>query len=109
MAVLTVGAGLALISTSPLWLAASALVFGNSFFAVVTATTAFSRLNYPPDAWPKVIAIMTITFSLGQTLGPFVTGAITDITGSLSSALNFSVAVLAIGAVLAMFQKSLRA
>ena len=109
MAVLTVGAGLALISTAPLWLAASALVFGNSFFAVVTATTAFSRLNYPPDAWPKVIAIMTITFSLGQTLGPFVTGAITDITGSLSSALNFSVAVLALGAVLAMFQKSLRA
>ena len=109
MAVLTVGAGLAMIGATPLWLAASALVFGNSFFAVVTATTAFSRLNYPPDAWPKVIGIMTITFGLGQTIGPFLTGAITDATGSLSYALNFSVAVLAVGAVLAFFQKSQRA
>ena len=108
MAVLTVGAGLAMIGATPLWLAASALVFGNSFFAVVTATTAFSRLNYPPDAWPKVIGIMTITFGLGQTIGPFLTGAITDATGSLSYALNFSVAVLAVGAVLSFFQKSLR-
>jgi len=108
MSVLTVGAGLAMIGATPLWLAASALVFGNSFFAVVTATTAFSRLNYPPEQWPKVIGIMTITFGLGQTLGPFATGAITDATGSLSYALNFSVAVLAAGAVLAFFQKSLR-
>ena len=108
MATLTVGAALAMIGTSPFWLAASALVFGNSFFSVVTATTAFSRMNYPPDAWPKVIGIMTITFGLGQTIGPFLTGAITDATGSLSTALNFSVAVLAIGAVLAFFQKSLR-
>ena len=103
MSVLTVGAALAMIGTSPFWLAASALVFGNSFFAVVTATTAFSRLNYPPEAWPKVIGIMTITFGLGQTIGPFLTGAITDATGSLSYALNFSVAVLAAGALLAFF------
>ncbi len=109
MSALTIGAALAMIGTSPFWLAASALVFGNSFFAVVTATTAFSRLNYPPDAWPKVIGIMTITFGLGQTIGPFLTGAITDATGSLSYALNFSVAVLALGALLAFFQKSLRA
>ncbi len=108
MCVLTLGAALAMIGTSPFWLAASALVFGNSFFAVVTATTAFSRLNYPPDAWPKVIGIMTITFGLGQTIGPFLTGAITDATGSLSYALNFSVAVLAAGALLAFFQRSLR-
>lgn len=109
MCVLTVGAGLAMIGATPLWLAASALVFGNSFFAVVTATTAFSRLNYPPEQWPKVIGIMTITFGLGQTLGPFATGAITDATGSLAYALNFSVALLAAGALLAFFQKSLRA
>ncbi len=109
MAVLTIGAALAMIGATPLWLAASALVFGNSFFAVVTATTAFARLNYPPDTWPKVIGIMTITFGLGQTLGPFATGAITDATGSLSYALNFSVVVLAVGALLSFFQKSLRA
>ncbi len=105
MAVLTVGTLLALIGTSPLWLAASALVFGNTFFAVVAATTAYARTNFPAAQWPKAIGIMTIVFSLGQTLGPSVTGAITDAMGSLSYALNVSAAALALGAVLALFQK----
>ncbi len=47
---------------------------------------------------------MTITFGLGQTLGPFVTGAITDVMG-LSYALKISTAALALGAVLCAFQK----
>ncbi len=102
------GTLLALFGTSPLLLAASALVFGSSFFAVVTSTTAFTRLNYPPAAWPKVIGILTITFGLGQTLGPFVTGAITDAMGSLSYALNLSTATLALGALLCAFQRRLR-
>lgn len=102
------GTGLALLGTAPWLLAASAFVFGSAFFAVVTATTAFARFNYPPVAWPKAIGIMTITFSLGQTLGPFVTGAITDITGSLASALNVSTAALALGALLCAFQRPLR-
>ena len=55
-------------------------------------------MNYPSAQWPRVIAVMTITFGLGQTLGPFVTGAITDYTGSLTSALNVSTAALALGA-----------
>jgi len=102
------GTGLALLGTAPALLAASAFVFGSAFFAVVTATTAFARFNYPPAAWPKAIGIMTITFSLGQTLGPFVTGAITDITGSLASALNVSTAALALGAVCCAFQRPLK-
>ena len=103
-----VGTFIALLGTSPILLGASAFVFGLSFFPVVAATTAFTRLNYPPDAWAKVIGVMTITFSLGQTLGPFVTGAITDITGSLASALNVSTAALALGAVCCAFQRPLR-
>ncbi len=98
--------GLALLGSSPVFLAASAFVFGNAFFAVVTSTTAFSRLNYPAVAWPRVIGIMTITFGLGQTLGPFVTGAVTDVMG-LSYALNISTAALALGAVLCALQRPL--
>jgi predicted MFS family arabinose efflux permease len=104
--VTAVGTGLALFGSSPILLAASAFVFGNAFFAVVTATTAFSRLNYPAAAWPKVIGIMTITFGLGQTLGPFVTGAVTDVMG-LSYALNISTAALALGAVACALQRPL--
>jgi predicted MFS family arabinose efflux permease len=99
------GAALPLFGHSTLWLAISALVFGVAFFAVVGSTTAFVRFNYPPSAWPKGIAVMTIAFGIGQTLGPIAVGAITDAMGSLSYALNVSAAMLAVGAVAAAFQR----
>ncbi|WP_349644571.1 MULTISPECIES: YbfB/YjiJ family MFS transporter [unclassified Bradyrhizobium] len=102
-----IGAALPLIWHSPVMLAVSALVFGNAFFAVVSSTTAFVRFNYPPDAWPKAIGVVTIAFSLGQTLGPIVTGAISDMVGSLGSALTVSAATLAVGAVASAFQRRL--
>jgi predicted MFS family arabinose efflux permease len=102
-----VGAALPLLGHSPAWLAVSALVFGVSFFAVVGSTTAFVRFNYPPADWPIAIAAMTIAFGIGQTLGPIVTGAITDAFGSLSYALNAGAAMLALGAIAAAFQKKL--
>jgi MFS family permease len=102
------GAALPILSPSPIMLAISALVFGVAFFAVVATTTAFVRFNYPPAAWPRAIAAMTIVFGIGQTLGPFATGAITDFTGSLDSALKVSAAALAIGAACAALQRPLK-
>jgi predicted MFS family arabinose efflux permease len=99
-----IGAALPLLGDSPALLATSALVFGVSFFALVGSTTAFVRFNYPPAAWPTGIAAMTIAFGIGQTLGPFATGAIIDFMGSLSYALNAGAAMLALGAILAAFQ-----
>jgi predicted MFS family arabinose efflux permease len=101
------GAGLPIFGHSPLLLAISALVFGVAFFAVVGSTTAFVRFNYPPSAWPAGIAAMTISFGIGQTVGPIVVGAITDAMGSLSFALNVSAAMLALGALLSAFQSKL--
>jgi predicted MFS family arabinose efflux permease len=102
-----VGAAMPLFGHSALLLGASALVFGVAFFAVVASTTAFVRFNYPPEAWPKAIAAITIVFGIGQTLGPIAVGAITDATGSLTSALVMSAAALAIGAVASAFQRPL--
>ena len=102
------GAGLPLFGHSALLLAISALVFGVAFFAVVGSTTAFVRFNYPPSAWPKGIAAMTIAFGIGQTLGPIAVGAVTDAFGSLSYALNVSAAMLAVGAIAAAFQRKLK-
>jgi predicted MFS family arabinose efflux permease len=102
-----VGAAIPFLGTSPLVLAASALIFGNAFFAVVSSTTAFARLNYPRDAWPKAIAVMTVAFGVGQTLGPIATGFITDRMGSLSYALNVSAAVLVLGVIACMCQRPL--
>jgi predicted MFS family arabinose efflux permease len=100
-----VGAAMPILGHSVWLLAASALVFGVAFFAVVGSTTAFVRFNYPPQAWPTAIAAMTISFGIGQTLGPIVVGAITDALGSLSFALNVSAAMLALGALLSAFQR----
>lgn len=102
-----IGAGLPMLGHSTAWLATSAVVFGVAFFAVVGSTTAFVRFNYPHEAWPTAIAAMTISFGLGQTLGPIVVGAITDALGSLSYALNVSAALLALGAVAALCQRKL--
>jgi predicted MFS family arabinose efflux permease len=101
------GAALPIFGHSPALLAISALVFGVAFFAVVGSTTAFVRFNYPPTGWPAGIAAMTLSFGIGQTLGPIVVGAITDAFGSLSFALNVSAAMLALGAILAAFQRKL--
>jgi predicted MFS family arabinose efflux permease len=97
IAITAVGALIPLMGTSPLILAISALVFGNAFFAVVSSTAAFARLNFQPDAWPRVIALMTVSFGIGQTLGPIAIGAITDAMGNLSYALSVSAAVLVAG------------
>ena len=104
-----IGAAMPLFGHSALLLASSALVFGVAFFAVVTSTTAFVRFNYPPAEWPRAIAAMTIAFGIGQMLGPFAVGAITDAMGNLSYALSVSAATLALGAVLAGFQRPLGA
>ena len=102
-----IGATLPLFGHSPLLLGISALVFGVAFFAVVGSTTAFVRFNYPVTFWPSGIAAMTIAFGIGQTLGPIAVGAVTDALGSLSYALNVSAALLALGAILAAFQRKL--
>ncbi|MBR0791332.1 YbfB/YjiJ family MFS transporter [Bradyrhizobium manausense] len=100
-----IGAALPILGHSPAWLGISAVVFGVAFFAVVGSTTAFVRFNYPSGMWPTAIAAMTISFGVGQTLGPIVVGAITDALGSLSYALNVSAALLALGAVAALCQR----
>lgn len=107
LSVNTIGAALPLFGHSPALLALSALIFGVSFFALVGSTTAFVRFNYPPATWPTAIAAMTIAFGSGQILGPFATGAIVDVMGSLSYALNAGAAMLGIGAILAAFQRRL--
>jgi predicted MFS family arabinose efflux permease len=101
------GASLPIFGHSPLLLATSALVFGVAFFAVVASTTAFVRYNYPVASWPTAIAALTISFGIGQTIGPIVVGAITDAVGSLSFALNISAAMLVAGAILSAFQRKL--
>ena len=85
----------------------SAFMFGSTLLAVVAATTAFVRQNYPPSAWPSGVGIMTVAFGLGQMIGPVLSGTISDWSGNLTLALQSATALLAVAAVLALFQRDL--
>jgi predicted MFS family arabinose efflux permease len=99
----------AMLSGQRILLFVSGFVFGSVFFAVVTATTAFVRRYLPPATWPSGIAAMTVAFGLGQTIGPVLSGAISDATGDLSIGLLYSAGLLVVAAVLALLQPEIAA
>ncbi|MEF2279542.1 YbfB/YjiJ family MFS transporter [Deinococcus sp. YIM 134068] len=101
MLTLAVGAALPLLSTHPAALLLSGLLFGGSFLAVVTFTTILTRRTLPEPSWGRGIAAFTVIFAAGQTLGPLLTGALSDGAGGLRLGLGVSALVLLAGAGLA--------
>lgn len=108
-AVTGVGALIPFFASSSAALAMSAAVFGCAFFAVTSSTTAFVRFNYPPQAWPRAIGVLTMAFGTGSMLGPIAAGAVSDATGKLSYMLAISAGLLALGALVAACQRPLMA
>ena len=73
----------------------------------MASTTALVRHNLPAADWPAGITGFTIVFAVGQIVGPSGVGFIADIAGSLRAGLACSAALLAVGAVVAGWQKPL--
>jgi MFS family permease len=105
LACLAVGALLALVLADGAWMPLSALLFGIGMFCVPASVTVLVKRGLPPRAWGSAMAVFTIVFGAGQVVGPVLTGWLADLSGSLRPGLGASVAVLALGAVLAMLQK----
>lgn len=103
--VVATGAGLPLLSTHPATALASAALFGGSFLAVVTAVTAVARRALPPHLWSGAIAALTVSFSVGQSVGPTLAGALSDTPTGISAGLVLSVAVLVTAALAAAAQR----
>ena len=104
-AVVAAGAILPLVSDGFLVALASAVLFGGSFLAVVTATTALVRRSLPARVWPTGIAAFTILFATGQCVGPIVSGAVSDSFGGLKTGLSLSAIILVAGALVALAQR----
>jgi len=85
----------------------SGLLFGATFLAVVSSTTAFVRHNLPRPGWSTGISLFTIAFALGQIVGPVLMGYIADGTG-LARGFICSAGVLFLAALLAAGQGPLR-
>lgn len=105
MAVLAVGAALPLAvpHLAGIWL--SGALVGASVFMVPSAATGFIKTNLARPAWGGALAVATSLFAIGQTIGPVAAGWISDLSGSLSTGLAVSAAVLVLGALAAAMQK----
>ena len=105
MTVLAAGAGLPLLASSLPAMLASAALFGAGMFSTPSAVSTLIRKQLPKPAWGGAMAVFTILFAIGQIVGPTVTGWLADLNGSLRPGLALSVAVLLVGAVVALWQK----
>ena len=103
--VTALGAALPLVLDGAASRFASAALFGGAFFAVVASTTAFVRRNVPASGWGRSIATLTVSFGIGQILGPIAAGAINDRTHGLSSGLTTSALLLFASAAIGALQR----
>ena len=83
----------------------SAVVFGSSFMAGPTAVTVLARRTLPAHGWTTGIAYLTVAFSVGQAVGPFVAGLLSDSSGGITKGLWLSVALLALAGAVALVQR----
>jgi MFS family permease len=95
------------LTTNPVGIIFSGVLFGSIFLSVVASTTAFVRHNLKQNLWAKGISAFTIVFALGQILGPGIVGLIADRAGGVEIGLVFSSISLWVGAILALSQKKL--
>ncbi|USQ80570.1 YbfB/YjiJ family MFS transporter [Ornithinimicrobium faecis] len=104
MTALAVGTVLPVVLDGPVAAYLSGAVVGGSFLAVVTAVSIAVREALPQPHWTAGIAFATIAFGLGQTVGPTLTGWVSDVTADLGTGLLLSGAILVVGAGVALVQ-----
>ncbi|MFM8898358.1 MAG: YbfB/YjiJ family MFS transporter [Burkholderiales bacterium] len=105
---LAVATVLPVLSTHPLAVLASGMLFGSVFLSVVASTTALVRHNLPEPQWTAGIAAYTIVFAIGQIMGPSLVGWVADGPGGLLRGFLVSAGVLALGAGVAARQSEIR-
>ena len=99
------GVLLPLWSTTPLAILGSAVLFGSAFLGVVTAVTTVARRNLPAALWTPALAYLTVAFGLGQSIGPLLSGLVSNGPGGIRSGLALSTAFLTLGAFAALTQR----
>ncbi|MFJ4254105.1 YbfB/YjiJ family MFS transporter [Microbacterium sp. NPDC090003] len=83
----------------------SAIIFGSGFMAGPTAATVVAKRTLPASAWTSGIAALTVAFSIGQGVGPVISGAISDSTWGIAGGLWLSVALLLAAGIVVLFQR----
>lgn len=102
LVVLAVGTVLPVLSGGIFAAYLSGLLVGGTFLACVTAMSVGVRESLPQPHWTAGLGFATVAFGLGQTIGPSLTGWVSDRTRDLGSGLLLSGAILVLGIVLAL-------
>ncbi|SOB87128.1 Predicted arabinose efflux permease, MFS family [Sphingomonas guangdongensis] len=102
--VVAAGTALPIALPSPLASYTSAILFGGSFLAVIASVTSFVRRTTEPEAWTAAIGALTISFGLGQCIGPVLSGAMADGPDGIRPGLWVSVGILIAASVIAALQ-----
>jgi predicted MFS family arabinose efflux permease len=103
--VVTVGAALPLASAGKPVAYASAVLFGGSFLSTITAVTSLARRVAPASAWTKAIAALTVAFGIGQCIGPFLSGYLSDGPDGVRGGLQLSAGILICAVIISAFQR----
>ena len=103
--VVGIGAAIPLASTSFLAMLLSALFFGGGMFTAPASVTALVRHSSPKATWGSAVAVFTVVFAIGQSIGPIFTGWLADASHSLYSGLAGSALVLLAASAVALLQR----
>jgi predicted MFS family arabinose efflux permease len=107
-AVVMVGAVLPVLVPDRTAVFASAVIFGGSFLIVPTSVTAFVRKAVSSRMWTAAIAALTVGFAIGQCIGPWVSGVVSDASYGVAGGLLLSGGLLAGAALIALMQQEPR-
>ncbi|MGH3160190.1 MAG: YbfB/YjiJ family MFS transporter [Streptosporangiaceae bacterium] len=82
------------------------MLFGGTFLAVVTAVIDLVRRSPPPTQVAPAIAVLTVAFGIGQSLGPVLAGLLSDEPGGVRTGLALSAALLAVATLVTCIQRT---
>jgi predicted MFS family arabinose efflux permease len=101
LAILSLGAALALVSAALPVVLASVILYGVTLMSVPAAVTARVRDDTPPADWTATLAAFTTLFAAGQAAGPWLAGIVADHT-STSATVAWTAVLCAAGAAIAL-------
>lgn len=104
MLVVAIGAWLPLTGVGSATMFTSAALFGVAMFSIPSAVSSLIKRSLPKTQWGEVMAVFTVVFASGQTVGPMAAGWLADRYGSLQPGLLASIVALLLGAVIALLQ-----
>lgn len=105
MLVVALGAGLPLLGAGPVLALASAVLFGGTFLALVGSVTHAAQRVLPPTLVSDGIGLLTTLFALGQSIGPVLSGVLSDSADGVRAGIGLSVAILLVGGALFLPQR----